>query len=857
MRKSILAAGAALMIVATAMGARNGTDNYNFPSPWNPAGLPTNDPRIKQYVLYIWDDNGYSGAYGTEYNYDKGSKSGMTGKGIDNSTGKGTVNSWNVSSMGNPEQLSETGPNKNGMAWALHDLAKGGKVTGGGVPMTFNMITGLYVNGSGPWNNRESYLGYYVPNDYDYEVNTPSESKHTKIAVMWGRDYAYKDGGQLQQSNQIYRISKELMENGAEFGNHTIDHMESNSPLPGGSSPFANNGFGKWNNDGFDYYSKDTTVWGLVYDEAKEFGQREGASAQTMGWIMHAGEQIKKDSWKGYIKLSEDILTKTTSGMDDNNGGLGMNPNDIFGFRAPRLEVNSGMFYALKDLEYLYDCGLEEGYEEHRNGANYVWPYTTDNGIINSWTQYSSGERSFVDSMPEGVWEIPVNCVVVPENNRSNVWQHYEDIMKGAGTPVGSGDKEEWLKNGKITAFDFNIWILHGMTSQDWKATMENTLKLRMDGNKAPFHYGAHTNYYTITYDQATLMSGFNQNGWGLSIKNGWNDYKTRQEGMEWFVTHARGKGAEFVTGKQLIDAMKDLVKIGQDKADKGTIDLSSAGGWTFDSEGGSEDVTSSTSIDNLSGSVNIKKDEEYAAFSINFDAGTLSNATHISLDYKQTSASAIRLVLEDQTVREVTLAHRYPMISMDHSDNTNYNGAALRFSGMIPMSAFDFPVDVDRTMNYSAVDVSKIVRIEIAPLAPENNAPVYGEKGTYDTRSNDYAAKFEFRDFKVHSGTPFDYQGNIVEQPTSVIAPVKNNVRTLSLAGVSSNALRLNIGQAGKYDVKIFSVNGRLLQSFGAQSLSSGLNTLRLNNLAKGVYLIKVQGIDTKQQLTKSALVL
>jgi hypothetical protein len=375
-------------------------------------------------------------------------------------------------------------------------------------------------------------------------------------------------------------------------------------------------------------------------------------------------------------------------------------------------------------------------------------------------------------------------------------------------------------------------------------------------------HYGAHTDYYTITYDRATLLTDFNKDAWGLCVNKNWNTYKTRQEGMEWFVTHARGEGAKFVTGKELIDSIKSLVKIGQDKANGGTIDLSSAGNWEFVSESGSTENTSSKSISNLEGSANIKAGEEYAVFAIDFDAGTLSNATHISLDYKQTAASTIRLVLENETIREVTLSHRYPEINISgkpDDTNTNYNSAQTRPSGMIPISAFDFPPNTEHTMNYSAVDVSKVVRIEIQPLAPELKQPAYGAKESAGDRQDDFTAKFKFANFTVHSGTPFNYDGPDVE-PGDEVAIVKTsnvNGRTLSLAGISSNALRLNIAQAGKYDVKIYGVNGRLLQSFNAANLSAGVNTLKLNRLSSGVYLIKIQGINTKQQLTKSAMVL
>lgn len=885
MKKRIVAVGAVLMIAATAMAGTPGrttadkAGNYNFPSPWNPAGR--NASEVTQFVAYIWDDNGYSGAYGTEYNNARTGTNWETGNyigvGIDNASGKGTVNmpSTATQSVNNQDNISETGTNKIGMAWALHDLAKGGKVTGGPVPMTFNMITGLYVNIWGPtWDDRESEFGYYVP--------SAQEGEHKRIpSVNVGRDMGIRmAGGSGQaQSNSIYRMSQELIAAGAEFGNHTVDHMETNSRVPGPNSQFSKqtiDGYtdfwGVSSSPQFGFATEDlnTTPWGTSRKESDEFGQTVGNTAQNRGWALYAGQFITEQTWKNAIDFGEKIMTKSVSGgQDDQYGGLGYDKNKIYGFRAPRLEVNSGMFYALADLEYLYECGLEEGYETHRNGANYIWPYTTDNGVMNSWTQYSNGERVFVDSMPEGLWQIPVNCVVVPENARSSVYDNYEEVMAGAGTPVASGDRENWLKSGKITAFDFNTWILWGMTSANWKATMENTLKLRMDGNRAPFHYGAHTDYYTNNYDYAVLSTDFNKNGWGLCVTKGWNRYTNRQEGMEWFVTHARGKGAKFVTGKELIDSIKVLVAEGEAKGNGGTIDLSSAGGdWNFNAEGGSIDNANSKSLDNLSGSLTIKPGEEYAVYALNFDEGTLANATHISLDYKQTSASALRLVLSDGTIREVTLAHRYPTKTHidGFTDNNNYASAGLRSSGMIPISAFDFPVYTDRTMDYSAVDVSKVIAIEIQPLAAVNKQPAYGVVMDNNywasgvSRDEDYEAKFEFKNLVVHTGTPFDYEGNEVEpnEPSVAIAKVKpsNGISNLSLAGITGNALKLNISQSGLYNVKIFSANGRLLQAFNSTNLTSGVNTLKLNNLASGVYMIKVQGINTKQQLTKSALV-
>jgi len=57
----------------------------------------------------------------------------------------------------------------------------------------------------------------------------------------------------------------------------------------------------------------------------------------------------------------------------------------------------------------------------------------------------------------------------------------------------------------------------------------------------------------------------------------------------------------------------------------------------------------------------------------------------------------------------------------------------------------------------------------------------------------------------------------------------------------MSSNALKLNLAKPGIYNVDIITINGRIVKSFKEQNLLSGLNTLPLSNIAKGMYLIRI----------------
>ena len=54
--------------------------------------------------------------------------------------------------------------------------------------------------------------------------------------------------------------------------------------------------------------------------------------------------------------------------------------------------------------------------------------------------------------------------------------------------------------SGKITGFDYNLWVSFNMTKAEVLATLKYTLDLRIEGNHAPFLFGTHTDYYSDKY---------------------------------------------------------------------------------------------------------------------------------------------------------------------------------------------------------------------------------------------------------------------------------------------------------------------------------------------------------------------
>ncbi|MDR0303633.1 MAG: hypothetical protein LBH98_02530 [Chitinispirillales bacterium] len=868
MRKSILAAGAAFALAATAMGG-----NYAFPSPWNPAGKAAED--VTQYVLFIWDDNAYSGIEGSYYEDKAGTLAWNEGGRVGGKRPEGDT--W--SPTNNPLNIIETGPGKKfGINWAVENLAKTK-----GIKMTFNMITGLYANvwsdgteaQGDAWQNYQSLMGYH--SDYP---------GFTKRAVSWGREQRIAVGGKnspIIQQMFMYDITQKMIQAGCEIGNHTIDHMEANSVLPGGSHSSSNSwGFGRWDTggdfgSGFMGSNANKLPWQTqTIDENATYGYGSSSAWETkVGWGVYAGCWLNAQTWEGLISLGEEWL-KRGSGRNDTEGGAGLGQSyKIYGFRAPRLEVNSAMFYALDKLNYEYDCGLEEGYEDHVDGYNFLWPYTLDNGVRNSWSQMNIGERVFVDSTPVGFWEIPVNCVIVPEGLRAELARKHNKI-----NPTDDPVPAVW--NGKITSFDFNMWILYGMNKTEYVEVMKNTFDRRYNGNRAPMQYGCHTDYYTPMYDYQTLLRPFDRQTYGLVVDSGWNTWEIRQQGTEEFVDYAKGMlNTEFVTGHGLVEELNNLNAESEARIKK-TENLDDARFVGYNNKGneiGSE-FTGSTGDSGIK--LNVAPGDDNQPLYIYMFEQTYDSLTHISIDYKSRTATAINLLIDKNgngewdgeyddngkydpngdEIRQVTLAHRYSPVSINGTGNQNWEGADFRNSGKIPLTSFDFEPYYEGVRNYSSIDPSKIIGIQIVPLAPYGHIPEYNEVPAFNKRGDDFELGFAFKNIRLHSGKKFEYDADdLPDNDSKDVVAIATTVNTkgarFAVAGISANSLRLSIATAGKYDIKVFGVNGRLLQSFNAQSLTSGYNTLKLNNLAKGVYLIKVQGIDMKQQLTKSALVL
>lgn len=192
------------------------------------------------------------------------------------------------------------------------------------------------------------------------------------------------------------------------------------------------------------------------------------------------------------ITKCTDWLTKPYTEPVTDTTGIGVALEDVTGFRSPYLECNDAVLKAVKAAKLMYDCSIEEGYDLSDDGSNYYWPYTLDNGSPGNKVLFDMGVGELISSHP-GLWEIPVYCLIAPPDEKCAEY--------GIETGFRKRLKAEhpWFDEigGKITGFDYNLFYLFNMSNAEALAVLKYSLDLRLEGNKAPFIFNAHSEYYS------------------------------------------------------------------------------------------------------------------------------------------------------------------------------------------------------------------------------------------------------------------------------------------------------------------------------------------------------------------------
>ena len=254
------------------------------------------------------------------------------------------------------------------------------------------------------------------------------------------------------------------------------------------------------------------------------------------------GIQSSVQEWESEIQTCIDWLTKPFDSQEstdepDNTKGIGMNPSEIYGFRTPYLEYNDNAFQAIFSKGFLYDSSIEEGFQDDQDGTNFLWPYTLDMGSSGDKISAEENQRKPVSAYP-GLWEIPGYAVIVPPDNLCVKYGAKPGLRSKMKKAQDYFDEE----SGKITGFDWNLWIMFGMTKAEFLATLKYTLDLRLKGNRCPLVFGTHSDIYSSKFQ---------------SVPNA--AVEERQEALIEFIDYALSKPeVRIVSAKELLDWLRN-----------------------------------------------------------------------------------------------------------------------------------------------------------------------------------------------------------------------------------------------------------------------------------------------------------
>lgn len=211
------------------------------------------------------------------------------------------------------------------------------------------------------------------------------------------------------------------------------------------------------------------------------------------------GSWMDVNVWTAQIGGCNDIMAQPFNAAANpwapsDDDGIGV--ERVEGFRTPYLDYNADLFSALMQMNFRYDASLAEGYHWEHDGTNFYWPYTLDNGAPGADLQASWGIKPQLGNYP-GLWEVPIYAMIVPS----------DDKVAEYGLDYSLRDKIAGLlsyfdaASGKIESADYNLFYQLGLTGPEVLAIMKHSLDLRLEGNRAPLTFLAHSGNYDDLFD--------------------------------------------------------------------------------------------------------------------------------------------------------------------------------------------------------------------------------------------------------------------------------------------------------------------------------------------------------------------
>jgi hypothetical protein len=339
--------------------------------------------------------------------------------------------------------------------------------------------TGTPVNGLGPWTGNDNVAP---------SANPPSGLSPSQVPMFVSLGF---------DDNAYSGLSGSSGDGGMDWATAMLAARTNPDASPVRASFFnATVYIGSWMSESPTFVKR---AWNSAYKNGNEIGNHTHSHPH--------GSAFTGSQWQVELETCNDWLSKPFDPNEpntspDNTKGAGVSAADIRGFRTPYLEYGDALFSTLKNLGFWYDCSIEEGWQYDQNGKNYFWPFTLNNGSPGHDVQVSWGSKQPITG-EAGLWEMPVHPVIVPPDSVAAQYGIEPGLRAKLKSVASWFDKG----SGKVTGFDYNLWVSFGLTKAEVLATLKYTFDLRMQGNRAPFLFGAHTDYYSSKYTGAPNAS--------------------------------------------------------------------------------------------------------------------------------------------------------------------------------------------------------------------------------------------------------------------------------------------------------------------------------------------------------------
>ncbi|PKF51247.1 hypothetical protein AT251_05515 [Enterovibrio nigricans] len=230
-------------------------------------------------------------------------------------------------------------------------------------------------------------------------------------------------------------------------------------------------------------------AWREAYLDGHEIGNHT---------VHHApgGEKRSEADWYKEIKDCSDFLTRPYNPNEslqspNASNGIGINPDDLKGFRTPFLKFNDNTFKAMIKAGFSYDVSIEEGFQTNQDGTNHYWPYTLDFGSPGNEERVANGQSEPISTYA-GFWSLPVYTFIVPPDNEAEKYGLDYSLRDVAAQKKPYFNKSD----GKIKGLDYDLFYEFNLNKKELLATLKYTFDQRLNGNRAPLLLGVHTDMY-------------------------------------------------------------------------------------------------------------------------------------------------------------------------------------------------------------------------------------------------------------------------------------------------------------------------------------------------------------------------